>query len=263
VAERLGLGDDDLAAAHPRLIRVYVTGFGTSGPSVDAPVFDAIVQAHLGSAESTPPAIAPTYVVDKVTATLTCQATLAALFDRERTGTADRIDVALLDAAAYLSFVDTMVNRTFLDHAPAEASNQQAAAIRAVETADGWLIAAPVTAVQIRRTCDILGRPELADELLAMGDATALTARLFAELDAVAKQHPTAHWVAAFQSIDVPAGPCLTIDEHLADPQVVHNHIYEEHDRGDLGRVREVRYPAVFSSYGELWPRCSSPALPT
>ncbi|HET6952637.1 MAG TPA: CoA transferase, partial [Acidimicrobiales bacterium] len=159
VAERLGLADDALVKAYPQLIRVYVTGFG---PSADAPVFDAIIQAHVGAAESSPPTIAPTYIVDKVTACMACQATVAALFDRERNGTAERIDLALLDAAAYFNFVDVMANRTFVDFAPVEAKNEQASAIRPVETADGWLIVAAVTAEQIRRTCEVLGRPALA-----------------------------------------------------------------------------------------------------
>jgi crotonobetainyl-CoA:carnitine CoA-transferase CaiB-like acyl-CoA transferase len=262
VSERLGLSDESLAAKYPRLIRVYVSGFGTSGPLADAPVFDGIVQGHVGSAESTPPVIAPGYVVDKLAASMACQATLAALFDRERNGRAQRVDLALLDAAAYVNFVDTMANRTFVDGGPAVAGNQQAAAVRAVRTSDGWLIVAPVTGDQIRRTCEVLQRPDLADDLLSMKDATAMTRRLFSEIEAAVAHETTDHWVKAFHARDLAAGPCLTIEQHFADPQVVHNHLYEVVDREGIGRYRQVRYPALFSQHGELWPQSGPPTLP-
>jgi crotonobetainyl-CoA:carnitine CoA-transferase CaiB-like acyl-CoA transferase len=262
VSERLGLADDTIAARNPGLIRVYVSGFGDSGPSADAPVYDAIIQAHVGSAETSPPTIVASYPVDKITATMACQAALAALFERERGGPARRVDVALLDTAAYWSFVDGMVNRTFADDAPADASNRQAAAIRPIRTSDGWLIVVPVSAPQIRRTCECVGRAALADELLAMQDATALTTRLMDEIEVVTRTAPTDHWLRAFQRADVPAGPCLTIDQHLADPQVLHNHVYDVAEWPELGQVRRVRYPARFAGHGELWPRNGPPPTP-
>ncbi|HET6952430.1 MAG TPA: CoA transferase, partial [Acidimicrobiales bacterium] len=88
-----------------------------------------------------------------------------------------------------------------------------------------------------------------------------LTRRLYAAIEAAAREHPTDHWVQAFRARDVPAGPCLTIEQHLHDGQVVHNHIYEIVEHEPLGRVRRVRYPAVFSEYGELWPRGGHPEL--
>ena len=262
VAERLGLSDSLLAEENPRLIRVYLTGFGTSGPLVDAPVYDAIIQAHVGAAESSPPAILPGYVTDKIVAGMACQATLAALLDRERNGTAQRVDLSLLDAAAYFNFPEMMANRTFVDHAPRLAKNEQAAAVRALQTADGWLIVSAVTAEQIRRTCEVVGRPELADELLSIRDATELTRRMFEALTALVRERSTEYWVKALREKDVAAGSCLTIDEHLEDEQVVNNRTYGTVDREGLGRVREVRYPAVFAEYGELWPRSGALSLP-
>src|SRR4051794_7621811 len=88
VTERLGLGDDVLAAANPQAIRVYVTGFGDDRPSSDRATYDAIIQAHLGSVSGLQPGQRPQiqslFVVDKISATMVCQATLAALFGRER-----------------------------------------------------------------------------------------------------------------------------------------------------------------------------------
>jgi crotonobetainyl-CoA:carnitine CoA-transferase CaiB-like acyl-CoA transferase len=56
------------------------------------------------------------------------------------------------------------------------------------------------------------------------------------------------HWLEAFRRQDVPAAPCLGIDEHLADDQVAHNRIYTITEQDGLGAVRAPRYPARFSS---------------
>ena len=262
VAARLGLVDEELVARNPRLIRVYISGFGASGPLADRPVFDAIVQGHLGAAQTSPPSVVGSYVVDKTSAAMVCQATCAALYARERRGVGERIDLALLDAAAYVNFTDVMANRTFVEHAPPDAGNRQAGAVRAIKASDGWLVVAPVTADQIRRACAVVGRADLADELFAMKDAAALTARVMDELEAVTATGPTDKWVEAFDANDVPAGPCLTIDDHLADPQVEHNHLYDVTEWDGLGHVRRVRYPARFSTWGELWPTQPPPSLP-
>jgi crotonobetainyl-CoA:carnitine CoA-transferase CaiB-like acyl-CoA transferase len=51
----------------------------------------------------------------------------------------------------------------------------------------------------------------------------------------------------------VPVAPCLDLDEHLADPQVAHNRLYDIVEHPQLGRVRQVRYPARSRSWGRLW----------
>jgi crotonobetainyl-CoA:carnitine CoA-transferase CaiB-like acyl-CoA transferase len=50
VAQRLGLGDDVLEARNPRLIRVYVSGYGPTGPDREKPSYDSVVQARSGLA---------------------------------------------------------------------------------------------------------------------------------------------------------------------------------------------------------------------
>ena len=262
VAPRLGLDDEFLVATYPKLIRIYLTGFGAVGPLADVPVYDAVVQAHLGAAEDTPPSIAASYISDKIAATLVVQAAVAALFSRERGGPAERIDLSLLDAASYFNFVDLMANRTFLEDQPEDAAYRHAGATRAIRAADGWLVVVPVTADQVKRACSVVRRDDLAAEVLAMSDAAALTTRLLAELERETQKETVAHWLKAFAEGDVPAGPCLTIDEHLEDEQVRTNQTYASYDWADVGKVRCVRYPARFTSWGDLWPTAGPPSGP-
>src|SRR5688572_4061953 len=102
VADRLGIGYARLGALNARLVYSSVTGFGSTGPYVERPAFDPLLQAMSGvmvlQGFGGPPAylrIAPT---DYYCAAISTQAILAALFVRERTGRGQRVETSLLQA---------------------------------------------------------------------------------------------------------------------------------------------------------------------
>ena len=256
VAERLGVGDDVLAADNPRLIRCWVSGNGPSGPRVGEPAFDTVIQARSGMTDAISRdgerTVSYGYPIDKLTPMMATQAILAALFARERTGEGDRLDLAMLDAAAYVHFPDLLVNRMFVDSQPEEARHEHAVSISAVPAADGAFVVAGVTGRQIKRSCEAIGHPEFAGDLLSQPSPAALMRRIVELFGPVTRQQPLEHWLARFREHDVPAAPCLTIDEHLADEQVAHNEIYELSEWPGIGRVRQPRYPTISPRWGRL-----------
>lgn len=262
IADRLGLGDDVLAECNERLIRIYVTGYGSSGPLANTRAFDSVLQARLGITDiqgDGEPTLTRSYLVDKLAALMVAQAALAALVSRERTGIAERVDVAMLDAAAYFNFPDVLANRTFLSEEPPEAKNLQIAAARPLRAQDGWIVIAPVTGDQVRRACAVVGRDELADQLFHISDAAQLTGKLFDEFEPLIAEQTVEDWNERFTAADVPVAPCLSIDGHLADPQVVFNDLYSEESWEGLGLVRNIRYPAIFSTWGQTRPQFGPP----
>ena len=105
--ERLGLGFDVLSQGNNRLIYCGISGFGRSGPDVDRPGYDLILQGESGVMDITgepegPPMKVGTSVADLVTGLYAAQAVLAALAQRQRTGTGGRVDVSMLDCMASL-----------------------------------------------------------------------------------------------------------------------------------------------------------------
>lgn len=262
VADRLGLGDDVIASVNPAIVRVYISGYGPTGPDVDAPVFDSVVQARSGlthaASGSDEPVLLAGFPVDKVTSGFAVQAVLAGLLARRRDGVGDRIDVSMLDAASYFDFVELFANRTFLDHQPAEATSSRATMLRPLPASDGWLVLAPVAGEQIKAACHAVGHPEWISELRAIQDASESSRSFYDRLRDVLSTGTVAHWIDTFRTFDVPAAPCSTVDGHFEDPQVVHNALYEIEEWPGLGRVRTVRYPAMFSATGAL--RACGPA---
>ena len=249
-AAGLGLDDATLAGINPRLIRLAVTGYGPDGPLAKAPAFDTVVQGRAGTVGALG-GLAPGYPVDKVSALLAVQSVLAALYERERTGTGSRIDVALVDAGAYFDHPELHANRTFLDHQPDEARNAHATSLKPIPTSDGEIVVAPVLAHHLRAICEAIGKPEWSDDLLSQTDNVAVMHRLYELFPAVTTTMTTKELLARMDAHGVPAGPCPTLDEHFADPDL--GDLYRIEEWPGVGRVRTVRHPARNANWGPLF----------
>jgi crotonobetainyl-CoA:carnitine CoA-transferase CaiB-like acyl-CoA transferase len=156
----------------------------------------------------------------------------------------------MLDVTAYVDFPDLFSSRVFADDAPDDARSTTATALRTLPASDGAFVIAAVTGPQIKGSCRAVGHPEWAADLFATTDRLMETiVRLFTPVTAT---EPVSVWLERFAAQDVPVAGCLTIDQHLGDPQVLHNEIYAIADVPGVGPVRSVRYPAVASSWGQL-----------
>src|SRR5262245_8099073 len=116
VMERLNLGYDALAQVNPRLIYVAITGFGSEGPYADQPAYDMVIQALAGFAPiqgDDEPRLIRNIVADKATGLTAAYAVMAALFQRERGGHGQRVDVPMLDAFAAFILPDLIGAETF------------------------------------------------------------------------------------------------------------------------------------------------------
>ncbi|MFF0201721.1 CaiB/BaiF CoA transferase family protein [Streptomyces sp. NPDC005017] len=101
-AARLGLDAATLCAAHPRLVAVDVSGYGSSGPYADKRAYDMLVQCEAGlvSVTGTPgqPVKAGIPAADIAAAMYAFSGVLAALVRRGTTGRGGPVEVSMLDA---------------------------------------------------------------------------------------------------------------------------------------------------------------------
>src|SRR6185312_5056811 len=105
--EALGLGYEALAKINPRLIYASFSAFGQKGPRGPQTAYDHVIQATSGimAMTGTPEANPVKFgspAVDYATGMSGAFALSAALFQRERTGKGQRIDMAMLDVALML-----------------------------------------------------------------------------------------------------------------------------------------------------------------
>ncbi len=102
-AQRLGLAYDDLAASHPALIYVSITGFGAHGPLANVKGYEGIVMAQLGALDHVAgmaprpgPAFPAVPYASFGAAQTALQGALAALYVRERTGHGQLVEASLV-----------------------------------------------------------------------------------------------------------------------------------------------------------------------
>lgn len=67
----------------------------------------------------------------------------------------------------------------------------------------------------------------------------------FRRVGEVLATQSTAHWMKVFAPFDLPAAPVRQLEEHLQDPQALHNELFHEIDT-PAGAMRAVRYPARY-----------------
>jgi crotonobetainyl-CoA:carnitine CoA-transferase CaiB-like acyl-CoA transferase len=168
--DRLGFGDDALAARYPRLVYCSISGFGQSGPRRAEPGYDAMMQAEAGLMSITGAAGGPPFRVgvavgDIATGMFAVQGILAALVARGRTGRGQRVDIAMLDAVtALLSYQASSAFAT--GDTPARMGNRHPsiAPYDTFAAADGEFVLSVGNDEQFRRLADVLGRRALAED---------------------------------------------------------------------------------------------------
>src|SRR5271167_1901652 len=105
--EALGLGYEAMSAINSRLIYCSISAFGQDGPRREQTAYDHVIQATSGlmamtGTEEVNPIKFGAPAVDYATGTMGAFALASALFQRERTGQGQHIDLAMVDVAMIL-----------------------------------------------------------------------------------------------------------------------------------------------------------------
>lgn len=102
VAERLGLGADELRAGNPRLIYCSISGYGQDGPYRDVKAYDLLIQGEAGIIATTGTPEQPSKVsipiADLAASMYGVVAILAALRQRDKTGEGQVIDISMFES---------------------------------------------------------------------------------------------------------------------------------------------------------------------
>jgi crotonobetainyl-CoA:carnitine CoA-transferase CaiB-like acyl-CoA transferase len=248
--KKYGLDYASLSELNPRLVYCSITGFGQDGPYAHRAGYDYIIQGMsglmsiTGNADGQPLRVGVA-VTDIFTGVYATTAILAALHQRDATGTGQHIDMALLDVAVSVTANQAM-NYLATGTPPGRTGNfhPNLAPYQVFDCADGHIIIATGNDGQYHRLCDILGLSSLkqAPEFLKNSDRVANRDKLEELLTMATKQFTKADLLAACEEQGVPAGPINTMDEVFSDPHVIHRGMKVE-----LDGVPSVRSPFKFS----------------
>jgi formyl-CoA transferase len=226
--DRLGLGYADVAAVHPQVIYVSISGFGNAveTPYRDWPAYAAIVEAMSGIYEyktgpDVPPVTIPVGALGDISSALYAViGMLAALRHRERTGEGQHVDVAMLDAM--VAMTDVVTNFWSMGVRP-EPGKELEVICEGFRAADGYVVLQVVREHQFDRLADLVGHPEWKDD-----PRFETRAGWMPNLEPVIRPAVEA-WAAGRSKLDaareltavgIAAGPSNAAPDVIADPHV-------------------------------------------
>ena len=237
IADRLGIGFEAAKQRNPKLVYASLSGYGQDGAYSARPAYDHVIQAIsgitmlIGAPEAVPNRIGPP-LFDYLAGIYGAFAVLAALQERTRTGLAQRIDLAMLDAGivAMASTTSAWLNAGVEPIANGNTAASGSPASGIFETREGLLSLAPNQEHHVASLCAALGPPSLLDDARfatpverkrnASAFGRALTARL--------AERSAEDWETLLSARHVPAVRVRKLPDILADPHLQTRQVQRE-----------------------------------
>jgi CoA:oxalate CoA-transferase len=267
--DKLGYGWETLHRRFPRLIYAATSGFGHTGPHSRRPAYDMVVQGLGGIMSITghpgqPPVRIGASIGDIGAGLYTAVAVNAALFHREKTGEATKIDIAMFDCQ--LALLENAVMRYTVTGevpGPLGARHPSIAPFEAFATADGAMIIAAGNDSLFAKLCEALARPDLASapEYRTNDLRCANEPALKRAIEATLVQKTTGAWIEILEAAGIPCGPINNVAQALAHPQVAARNMTVTVNDPVAGALTLAGNPLKFSAFADVPTRPPAPDL--
>ncbi|ARP86198.1 CaiB/BaiF CoA transferase family protein [Bordetella genomosp. 9] len=250
VPERLRIDFATLHALNPRLIYCAMTGYGAVGPMARQPGYDQVLQAMTGMCASQakpggPPEILYGSVVDYYGAALISNAVSAALYQREKTGAGQAIDVSLLGSALAMQSARLVWAEGEPRHIERDMRSGGITGIH--PTQEGYIYISANTPHFWRSLCEHLGLSELADdpEYDTVKKRAARANELIPRVRAALARDSAKAWAERFGQ-SVPCAVVNPVEDMFDHPQVQAMGFMGEYRNPQAGAYQGLRRWAVF-----------------
>lgn len=252
-AEQIGAGFERLHALNPRLVYCAISGFGATGPAAQRPAYDSVAQAaagflgllvNPGNPRVTGPAIA-----DLVTGFYAAYGILGALYEREKRGTARKVELSMFEAMTHFN-LDAFQHLFSANEVMGPFSRPSVSQSYVLECRDGLWIALHMSSPEKfwQGLADAMERPDIfRDPRFASRQGRIdHQEELIEVLRPIFLGQERAEWCRRLEARDVPHSPMYTTEEVPDDPQAQHLQLFVETEHPVVGTFRTVRSPVSF-----------------
>ena len=232
VTQKLAIDYARLSEVNPRIITCSITGFGSEGPGMHRTAFDQVVQAYGGNMSITGndvnhPQRSGVPIADLGGSLYGMVGVLTALYERERSGKGQHVDISMLDGqVSMLSYMATMYFLSGENPQPIGNSHFVHVPYNSFSTQDGSIVIAIIfdnfwTGLLDVLECDELRKPEYDHQPGRLANKTLIETKV-AEIFVT---NTSAYWLEKLEAERIPCAPVNTFSQALSDSQVLHRNM--------------------------------------
>lgn len=249
----MGLGWDALRELNPRLIYTAVSGFGRTGPLADRLAFDIIAQATGGimNAYKMPHCPPKVFFGDLVSGAYAAMGVMEALYQRERTGRGQLVDISMQDVMYFHYFsaqsekalepvrakVSGLLGRDLTELMTDE--NNPLPYWNSYKAKDGYVAVVALTERHWKNLLEAMGRDDLAGDA-RFNNFVARTQKCKEGVSIVSAwvgEHTVSEVYGALTAARVPCAPVLDANQVNTDPQLAARGMHQVAQHPRLGDI--------------------------
>ncbi len=253
--EKFGLGYEEIRKINDKVIYAACSGFGHTGPYARKPAYDAIVQAMGGimsitGQEGGEPTRVGASVGDIIAGIFTVTGILTALYNREKTGKGQKVDVAMLDCQ--VAVLENAIARYFISGENPKPIGNRHPSITPFEsfaTKDGQIMIAIGNDKLWAQFCKLTNKEDLIEDerFVTNGLRTENHKEIKEIVSEILAKESTAYWIDLFDKEDIPATEINKIDKVVSNKQVLARDMIVEVDHPVAGAFKMAGIPIKLS----------------
>lgn len=249
VMQRLGLDYASISAENPRVVYASISGFGQSGPRAGAPAYAPVIHAASGYEAayseyqhgSDRPSNNGIFIADVLGASYAFGAIQLALYERERSGAGQYVDVSLMD-----SVLGMLIYEMQAAQFPPDRRRQ---VYEPVRSRDGWVMVAAVTQKNLETLFDLIGYPQGKTDprFATVAAKEANWSALLELIECWTRERSGEECERVFMAAGVPCSRYRSVAEAMADPQLAERGFFSELGQGE-DRFKVANAPSLLSA---------------
>lgn len=250
-AEKLDVDYETIHEHNEEVIYCAISAFGQTGPWSKRPGYDLLIQGmsgimHVTGEQDGRPVKVGLPQTDLITAMWAAFGVTTALYDRERTGTGEYIDLGMLDSV--LPWLTKQAGKVFAGEETTRMGTKDPvlAPYQTFETADGYMNVACLNKKLWTLFCEAIDRPDLLNDprFESNADRVEHMDELEEEIERTLVERTTDEWMEILvEDAGIPAGPVNTVEEALHNEQIEAREMVTELDHEEHDSVPVIEHP--------------------
>ncbi len=255
IMKKMGFDYEAAQELNPRLIYLSISGFGQTGPYAYKPAYDMVAQGIGGTISITgtpdsPPARVGYSIGDMGAGLFGVVASLAALYERERSGEGQYVDLAMMDSQ--IALCENAFSRYFASGEvpkPLGSRHPIITPFQVFQTRTDHMVVIAAREEEWKKLCRVIGREDLMDdERFLTNDLRSKNHQVLESvLNDIFRAKPRDEWLALFDREGIVASPVNTIEQVADDSQAQAREMFLNVPHPRLGALKMVGTPMKFS----------------